>query len=279
MNQKKSYSEYLKEIEERKLQIENNMENVRHKIIILSGKGGVGKSTITANIAITLAKKGYSIGIFDYDFHGPAIPKMLGVDKENLKAFPLGIFPVKGILDIKIVSIAFLLPNEKTPVIWRGPMKYNALQELMANVIWGKIDYLLFDLPPGTGDEALNIARIIPNIDGAILVTIPSEISRISVEKAAEFCKTLKINLIGVIENMSYFICPKCGYKIEIFGSGGGEKIVEEEKIPFLGKIPLNPKISKCMDNGKPIVLSENEKEIFQIFNEIADKIINQINK
>lgn len=257
--------------------LKDRLKSVKHKLLILSGKGGVGKSTVTAHLAAILAKRGYSVGVFDCDFHGPAIPRMLGATGGKLRAFPLGIFPVEGILGIKIISMGFLLRDEKTPVIWRGPLKYSALRELIAGTIWGELDCLLFDLPPGTGDEALNVAQMIPDVDGAIVVTIPSEVSRVAVEKSAEFCKTLKIDLFGVIENMSYFICPKCGYKAEIFGSGGGERIVQEEGIPLLGKIPLDPRVTQCTDSGKPIVIMDSKAEVSKAFNEIADKVISQL--
>ena len=212
--------------------IRERLSKVRHKIIVLSGKGGVGKSTVTANLAAVLAKRGYSVGVFDYDFHGPAMARMLGVLGQTLQAFPLGIFPATGVLGIKVVSLAFLLPDEKTPGIWRG-----------------ELDFLLFDLPPGTGDEALNIAQNIPEVDGAIVVTIPSVVSAVAVEKSAEFCKQLDIPLLGVVENMSYFKCPQCGLVTEIFGHGAGEKISEEEGVRLLGRLPLDP----GRDRGSPI--------------------------
>ncbi len=254
--------------------IREKLKGVKRKIIVLSGKGGVGKSTVTANLAATLAKrKPNSVGVFDYDFHGPAIPRMLGVEDMQLKVFPLGIFPVTGVLGIKVISMALLLPDDKTPVIWRGPLKHKALREFMANVMWGSLDWLFFDLPPGTGDEALNIAQNIPGIDGAIVVTIPSEVSRVAVERSAEFCKKLNIKLLGVIENMSYLTCPKCGYKIEVFGRGAGERIVAEENIPLLGRIPLDPRLARAMDVGEPIVISKPDSEVSKAFSEIAHRI------
>ena len=254
--------------------IKNKLSTVKHKIIILSGKGGVGKSTVTANLAAFLAKREFSVGVFDYDFHGPAIPRMLGARQESLKAFPLGIFPATGVLGIKIVSIAYLLPDERTPVIWRGPLKFKALKELLSQVIWGNLDFLLFDLPPGTGDEALNIAHTIPNVDGAIVVTIPSELSSIVVEKSVEFCKHLNIKLLGVIENMSYLICPECGSKIELFGKGGADRIVNDERVPLIGRIPLDPNLSIMMDQGKPLALNNPDSEAAKAFKNITDRIL-----
>ena len=260
--------------------IKKRLEGVKNKIIILSGKGGVGKSTVTSNLAAVFAKEmNKTVGVFDYDFHGPAIPKMLGVKDRELKAFPLGIFPVTGVLNIKVISMALLLPDEKTPVIWRGPLKYNALREFMSNVIWGNLDYLLFDLPPGTGDEALNIAQNIPGITGAIVVTIPSEVSRIAVERSAEFCKILKIKLLGVIENMSMFKCPKCGYEVRIFGKDGARQISKDMGIPLLGEIPLDPAIAESMDKGEPLILSHENSPATIAFKEIARKIEQEIGK
>ena len=254
--------------------IRNQLSSVKHKIIILSGKGGVGKSTVTANLAAILAKKNQLVGIFDYDFHGPAIPKMLGVPGKKLVSSTSGFLPVIAVLGIKVISIAFLLPDEKTPVIWRGPLKYKALIEFLTYTDWGRLDYLLFDLPPGTGDEALNIAKMIPEVDGAIVVTIPSDVSRIAVEKSAEFCKSLNIRLLGVIENMSYFKCPNCGAEYDIFGRKAAEKISLDEGIPLLGEIPLDPNISKSMDQGEPIILRYPDSPASKEFERIAEKVI-----
>ncbi len=260
-------------------QIRERLSGVKYKIIVLSGKGGVGKSTVTANLAATLAKLGYSVGVFDYDFHGPAMARMLGVLGAQLQAFPMGIFPITGAAGVKVISLAFLLPDEKTPVIWRGPLKYKALQELMSNVIWGQLDFLLFDLPPGTGDEALNIAQNIPDITGAVVVTIPSVVSQVAVEKSAEFCKQLNVPLLGVIENMSYFRCPHCGEVTEIFGSGAGERIAEEEGIRLLGRLPLDPNVARCLDEGRPVPLCAPESETARAFEELAKKLVEILEK
>ncbi len=254
--------------------IRENLSGIKHKIIVLSGKGGVGKSAVTANLAAVLAKEGYSVGVFDYDFHGPAMARMLGVTGRKPSILPFGIFPVEGVLKIRVFSMAFLLPDERTPVIWRGPLKMKALQELMINIIWGKMDFLLFDLPPGTGDEALNIAQNIPDVDGALVVTIPTLVSAVAVEKSVEFCKKLNIPLLGVIENMSYFRCPYCGKTSDIFGKGAGDKIAEDESIRLLGKIPLDPEISRCLDIGSPIVLCKPDSESSKIFEKIAQSLV-----
>ncbi|RLG20696.1 ATP-binding protein [Methanosarcinales archaeon] len=250
-------------------EIEKRLASVKHKLVVLSGKGGVGKSTTTSCIAVTLAKRGYKVGVFDYDFHGPAIPRMLGVSGRP-EITEDGIIPPEGIMGIKVFSVGLLLSDEKSPVIWRGPLKYNVLREFLSKLEWGELDFLLFDLPPGTGDEALNIAQTIPGVDGAIVVTIPSEVSRVAVEKSVEFCRKLNIKPLGVIENMSYLVCPNCSHRIEIFGKGGGEKIMEEEGIQLLGKIALEPAISKAMDSGNPLT----DSKIVEVFDEIVDKIL-----
>lgn len=258
----------MSELEEVSRKIEERLRNIRNKVLVLSGKGGVGKSTLTANLAAALAKDGLTVGVFDYDLHGPAIPRMLGVRTHGLRAMPFGVFPAKGVLGIRVISFGLLL-DERTPVIWRGPLKFSALRELLSHVIWGELDYLLFDLPPGTGDEALNIAHLVPGISGAILVTIPSEVSRVAVRKAATFCAKVDIKLLGVIENMSYFCCPSCGSEIELFGSGAAEKIARDEGVPFLGKIPLDPRVARSMDAGEPAVVkypdSPFAKEVIKI--------------
>jgi len=260
--------------EEIRRKITENLKGIKHKIIILSGKGGVGKSAVTANLAAVLAKKGYSVGVFDYDLHGPAMARMLGVLGKTPPVLPIGIFPATGVLGVKVFSIAFLLPDERTPVIWRGPLKLKALQELMCSIVWGEMDFLLFDLPPGTGDEALNIAQNIPNVEGAIVVTIPSVVSTVAVEKSVKFCKKLNIELLGVIENMSYFRCPYCGQITEIFGKKAGERIAQDENIRLLGKIPLDPEMAGCMDKGAPMVICKPDSESTKSFETIAQSIL-----
>ncbi len=262
------------EKEEIMRKIRENLKGIKHKIIVLSGKGGVGKSAVTANLAAVLAKEGYSVGVFDYDFHGPAMARMLGVLGKIPPALPTAIFPVTGVLGIKVFSMAFLLPDEKTPVIWRGPLKLKALRELMGNIVWGETDFLLFDLPPGTGDEALNIAQNIPDVEGAIVVTIPSVVSTVAVEKSVEFCKKLNIELLGVIENMSYFKCPHCGQVTEIFGKEAGERIAREENVRLLGKIPLDPEMAGCMDKGSPMVICKPDSESTKSFETIAQSLL-----
>jgi ATP-binding protein involved in chromosome partitioning len=249
------------------------MGKIKHKVAVISGKGGVGKSTVTVNLAIAFALHGYRVGILDADIHGPSIPKMLGLTGQRLEAGPPGVFPAVGPFNIKVVSIGFLLPDDTTPVIWRGPLKMTAIRQFLSDVVWGELDLLLIDLPPGTGDEPLSVAQLLPEMDGVIIVTIPSEVSQIVVKKAVMFAKKLGLQIIGVIENMSGFICPNCGARIDIFQSGGGRRIAEEMGIPFLGSIPIDQKICEDSDKGVPFIAEHKDSQASKVFMEIVQKI------
>jgi len=266
-------SNALEKLREQEARLRERMKKIKHKIAGISGKGGVGKSIITVNLAMALASKGYSVGILDADIHGPSIPKMLGLHGMRLQSGPPGVFPVKGLMDVKVVSMDFLLPSEESPVIWRGPLKMSVIRQFLSDVVWGSLDFLLIDLPPGTGDEPLSVMQLLPEMDGAVIVTIPSEVSQLVVKKAVVFARELKIPVLGIIENMSYFICPNCGAEINIFQSGGGEKIAKELSVPFLGKIPLDPKICESGDKGVPFIVKHPESKPAKIFEEIVNKI------
>ncbi len=250
------------------------LEKVKYRIIIMSGKGGVGKTMITVNIAEALALKGYKVSIFDCDLHGPSVPKMLGLSNVSLLANDQGIYPHNARNNIEVVSMDFLLPSEESPVIWRGPIKTRAIMELLSRVNWGERDFLLVDLPPGTGDESLSIVQFIPNISGSILITIPSRVSEHVVRKAVSFTRQLNIPILGIIENMSYFICPNCGAKYNIFGKGGGYRIAREMNIRFLGEIPLDPRLAEACDKGLSFLSIYPESETAKVLNEIALKIL-----
>ncbi len=264
-------------IQEIQKSIEERLKGVKHKIAIMSGKGGVGKSFVTANLAFALAYRGKKVIILDADFYGPSIPKMTGTEGQRVYATPEGLVPVTGPLGVKIVSVDFMLPDDETPVVWRGPMLTNAMLELLENTIWGEADYMLIDLPPGTGDAPLTVAQMIPNLTGAIIVTIPSEVSQKVVMKSINFAKKLNLPIIGLIENMSGFTCPCDGKTYPIFGSGGGKKIAEKAGIDFLGSIPLDPRISECNDKGIPFFVEYPDSPAAKAFLKIADKVMKKV--
>src|SRR4030065_1851466 len=204
--------EKRKEMLEQEQKVRERMNKIRHKIAVISGKGGVGKSTVTVNLAMAFAMHGHvnHVGILDADIHGPSVPKMLGIAGQRLQVGPLGAFPASGPLGIKVVSMDFLLPDENSPVIWRGPLKMTAIRQFLSDIVWGDLDILSIDLQPGTGDEPLSIAQLLPEMDGVVIVTMPSELSRAVVKKAITFARRLGKPIIGVVENMSGFICTDC---------------------------------------------------------------------
>ena len=265
-----------KEKWEQDQRLKQNISKIKHKIAVISGKGGVGKSTVTVNLAMAFALHGHAnkVGILDADIHGPSVPKMLGLRGQKLQALAAGIiFPAIGPLGVKIVSIDFLLPSDDTPIIWRGPLKMAAIRQFLSDIAWGALDFLFVDLPPGTGDEPLSVMQLIPNMDGVVIVTIPSEVSQLVVKKAVTFARQLNIPVIGIIENMSGFICPKCGAEVNIFKTGGGIKIAEELNIPFLGNIPIDPEICIDSDNGKPFIIENTDSPAAKAFMGIVKKI------
>lgn len=257
--------------------IKARMSNIKHKIMIMSGKGGVGKSMVTANLAIALSLKGYKVAVLDADLHGPSIPKMLGVEGKTMLSGPMGILPVAAKGGIGVVSLDFMLPNEDTPVVWRGPLKSKAIMEFLSLVAWGHRDFLLTDLPPGTGDEPLSVAQFIPDVSGAVIVTIPSMVSQHVVKKAVSFARKMDIPILGVVENMSYFRCPKCGEIYYIFGKGGGEAIAREMDVDFLGSIPIDPRVAESSDKGESFLVKYPETEVAKSFMNIAEKIITKL--
>jgi len=261
---------------EQEQKLKFKLSKIRHKIAIISGKGGVGKSTITANLAMAFAMQGYKdkIGVLDADIHGPCIPKMLGLKGQTLIGGPGGLlFPVTGKLGIRVVSMDFLLPNDEAPVIWRGPLKMRAIHQFLSDITWGDLEYLFIDLPPGTGDESLSVMQLIPDMDGVAIVTIPSDVSQAVVRKAVTFAKKMGIPIIGIIENMSGFVCPDCGAKVNIFRVGGGKKIAEEFSVPYLGRIPIDPRICVDSDCGTPFVAENPESPTVKAFTEIVTNI------
>ena len=267
--------EKRKEMVEQEQKVRERMNKIRHKIAVISGKGGVGKSTVTVNLAMAFAMHGHvnHVGILDADIHGPSVPKMLGIAGQRLQVGPSGAFPASGPLGIKVVSMDFLLPDENSPVIWRGPLKMTAIRQFLSDIVWGDLDVLLIDLPPGTGDEPLSVAQLLPEMDGVVIVTIPSEVSQIVVKKSAFFARQVGMPIIGIVENMSGFVCPKCGSKTDIFQSGGGRKIAEELRVPFLGSIPIDQRVCQDADRGAPFIVEHADSPASKSFMEIVEKV------
>ncbi|AXV37365.1 MAG: ATP-binding protein [Methanobacterium sp. BRmetb2] len=262
---------------EQNIKITKKMSHIKHKIAVMSGKGGVGKSTIAVNLATAFLKKGYKAGILDSDIHGPNIPRMLGIGDSFLKFEKNQILPIKTDDDMEVISTKFLLPDEDSPIIWRGPKKTGAIRQFLSDVKWGDLDVLIIDNPPGTGDEPLTILQSIPSLDGVIIVTTPQSVSLDDVKKCINMLKHLNISIIGLLENMSGFVCPHCNEEFSIFGQNNGEKIAEKMDIPFLGSLSVDINVSESIDNGIP-VLKQNpdsvfSKGFFKIFSKIEDYI------
>ena len=240
----------------------------RHKLIVLSGKGGVGKSTVSANISVILANKGYDVGLLDCDLHGPSIPKILGIENKRLMGKDDRIFPFE-MGKLKVVSLGLILADRNSPVIWRGPLKMKAIQQLLEQTEWNHLDYFIADLPPGTGDEPLSIIQLLKKVDGAIIVTTPQDVALESVRKSISFARSLNVPILGIIENMSGFRCPHCGNVSHIFKQGGGERLANEMGVRFLGRIPIDTRIVEEEDEGK-ILKNPN---CLQLFEEIVKKV------
>lgn len=237
-----------------------NLCQIRHVFVVLSGKGGVGKSTVAVNLALTLATNGLHVGVLDVDFHGPSIPRLLGLTNSRALTKGDAIEPVSMTSSIKVMSIAFFLGSENDAVIWRGPMKAGIIRQLLADVNWGELDAMVVDCPPGTGDEPLSIIQTIGRIDGVIIVTTPQNVATDDVRRSISFCRQLKMPVLGVIENMAGFVCPHCQKSTDIFRAGGGEAMAADMGVPFLGSIPLDPEMVMAGDEGKPFVQTHSKR-------------------
>ena len=265
------------EIEEETRRL-RTLENIKHVIIVISGKGGVGKSTVSANIAETLSMQGYQTGIMDVDITGPNIPKMFHVEDEKLSVDDNRLLvPVDVPPSLKLVSMAFLLPSKDSALTWRGPVRSSAVQQFIEDVNWGPLDYLIIDMPPGTGDEALSIIQLIPKADGTVIVTTPQEVSLLDARKTVTFSSIANIPIIGIVENMSGFVCPHCGEVTNIFKSGGGEDTANQLGIQFLGRIPLEAGVVNSGDKGMPVVIAEPDSASAKAFKSVVSKIVDTI--
>lgn len=253
--------------------LEKRLARIKETIVVLSGKGGVGKSTVAVNLALSLSLQGFRTGLLDVDIHGPSIPKLLNLTGKRLTGSEDGLVPQECYANLKVMSMGFLIENDDQPIIWRGPMKGNAIKQLLSEVAWGDLDYLVVDCPPGTGDEPLSVAQILKERSRAVIVTTPQEVAAVDVAKCITFCNQLGLPIAGIVENMSGFVCSHCGEEVDIFSSGGGERLSERLSVPFLGKIPLDPAIVKSGDEGQPYVYGYPNTIAAARFEEIVGKI------
>lgn len=253
--------------------LESRLCKIGRKLLVMSGKGGVGKSTMAVNLALALAGEGKKVGLLDVDLHGPSLPTMLGLSESQIFSNEEGIIPLE-FEGVKLMSIGFMLTSADQAMIMRGPMKHGAIQQFLADVNWGELDYLVIDCPPGTGDEPLSAAQLLGEGAAAVVVTTPQDVALVDVDKSISFCRELNLNLLGVIENMSGFICPHCGEESDIFKRGGGASLSARREVPFLGSIPLDPRMVQSGDSGKPFILEHPEAEAAQALHNVVRKLI-----
>lgn len=272
--------EQQKQMIEQEIKLSRNLGQIKHKIAVMSGKGGVGKSTVAANLAETLQKLGFKTGILDADIHGPNIPKMLGLEGEELFINEdHAMIPVVALSGLKVMSMAFMLDSIDTPIIWRGPQKTGSIKQLIADVAWGPLDFLIIDNPPGTGDEPLTVLQTITDIDSVIMVTTPNVVSQEDVLKCVKMVNMMNVDKIGLIENMAYYNCPHCGEKLHIFGEGDGKAFAEEMEITYLGDLPLTEKVSDSPNKDGVVVTLDPEGLVTSRFMEIAIQIQDELLK
>jgi ATP-binding protein involved in chromosome partitioning len=250
------------------------LKRIKRKLIVMSGKGGVGKSTVAVNLAMSAMLAGQRVGLLDVDLHGPSVPTMLGLEGYRLEGGDDGMLPVE-IGGLKVISVGFLLQQADDPVIWRGPMKMSVIRQFLEEVDWGDLDLLVVDVPPGTGDEPLSVCQLIHDLTGSVIVTTPQKVASVDVRKSINFCKELNVEVLGVIENMSGFACPKCGEMTPILRAGGGRTMADEMHVPFLGAIPIDPLIAAAGDDGKAFLESDASSPAASAFREIIRKLTN----
>ncbi len=266
--------DYQRQREVEQAQIRRRMAQIKCKILVLSGKGGVGKSTVAVNLALSLALAGKRTGLLDIDIHGPSVPKILNLEGKMVGGMPDAILPVELGEHLKVMSIGFLLSSATDAVIWRGPRKYHMIKQFLKDVEWGELDFLIIDSPPGTGDEPLAIIQLLEKADGAVVVTTPQEVALSDVRRGITFCRSLDLPVLGVLENMSGFVCPTCGQRTDIFKSGGGENMATAMTVPFLGRIPIDPQIVDACDSGQPYLETYRESQAAAAFNAAVTRLI-----
>ena len=266
--------EQQKQMIQQQLNLSRNLGQIKYKIAVMSGKGGVGKSTVAANIAEAFQKEGFTTGILDADIHGPNIPKMLGVEDQDIMINEeRHMMPVEAPSGLKVMSMAFMLDSIDTPIIWRGPQKTGSIKQLIAAVAWGPLDVLIIDNPPGTGDEPLTVLQTIPDIDAVVMVTTPNVVSQEDVLKCVKMVEMLNVENIGLVENMAYYECPHCNEKLHIFGKGDGKDFADEMEITYLGDLPLTEKVSSSPNKGGVMVTIEPKSDVTKRFTEIVNEI------
>ncbi len=250
------------------------VSRIKHKIVVLSGKGGVGKSSVAVNIAVGLSLHGKKVGLMDVDVHGPSIPRLLKLEGARPEAGANGLYPIPWSKNLSVMSLGFLLPSKEDSVIWRGPLKMGVIKQFLADVVWGMLDYLVVDCPPGTGDEPLSVMQLLGKEAKAVIVTTPQDVAVDDVRRSINFCKHTGNPVIGVIENMSGFVCPHCGKQVDIFKSGGGEALAKETGVKFLGKIPLDPKLVEAGDNGEVFIKYYPDSPAAKALSKILEPIL-----
>jgi len=259
-----------------KKRLDERLSKIKYKIMVMSGKGGVGKSTVSVSLASALHALGYSVGILDADIHGPNVPKMFGMTQKGVQSGENGLIPFEAAEGLKVMSVAFLLENDDDAIIWRAPVKHGMIEQFVSDVDWGELDFIIIDLPPGTGDEPLSVAHIIGGVDGAVIVTTPQEVALLDSRKSVTFARKLNIPILGIVENMSGMVCPHCGETVDLFKSGGGEKAANEMGVNFLGKVPIDPMVVVQGDSGKPYVLEVKDTPTALAFRKIAENVAKQ---
>ncbi len=305
-NEQRAQMEQAYQQMQRKMRISKMDENIKHKIMVLSGKGGVGKSTVATGLALSLARQGKKVGLMDIDITGPNVPKMLGLEQADLNVEEGQIHPADGPSGLKVISMAFLLEDPDKPVIWRGPIKLGAIQQFIGDVAWGELDTLIIDFPPGTSDEPLTVSQSLPGIDGVVIVTTPQEVALLDSRKSINFAKTISVPVLGVIENMRGYTLKgtstpnskisvmgpggvpidshsdedgKWEITLDVFKSGGGEETSKEMEVPFLGSLPFDPGIVRGGDDGVHRIIAEPDGETARAFESIVESVLEQLDK
>jgi Mrp family chromosome partitioning ATPase len=258
---------------EQSVNARRNMESVAHKVLVMSGKGGVGKTTLAVNLAAAFSRMGYSVGLLDVDIHGPNVPKMTGTEGTQAGFADGRIVPVTTPGGIRMLSISSFLPEGETAVIWRGPMKIAAIRQFLGDADWGGTEVLVVDCPPGTGDEPLTVAQLLPDSDGAVIVTSPQDVALLDSARSVDFARRVKLAVLGIVENLSGFVCPHCGETTDLFKSGGGEEVARRLDVPFLGRVPISPAMVLAGDSGMPLVDSSADDPAARALTGIAGRL------